>query len=88
MRSLVSAHSGKASRSESIEGMAQIFTQVGTFRGVTVAIRKVMKNEIILTRENLLEMKIVSHIRFPVLILVFLYRRKKDNGHSCRTDLT
>ena len=60
MKSMASALTGNTSNNDSIEGAGQIFTEVGTFRGVTVAIRKVMKEEILLTRENLLEMKIVS----------------------------
>ena len=60
MKSMKSGEESRGSRRASVHSLGnQIFTKVGQFRGATVAIRKVHKPMVNLTRQNLLEMKVV-----------------------------
>ena len=51
--------SGTADGSDG-KSMAQVFTKIGFYKGTKVAIRKVDRGPIILSRDNLLELKAVS----------------------------
>lgn len=44
--------------------LKQVFTQVGTFKGVIVAIKPVHKKYVDLTREVRKELKMVRHLRY------------------------
>ena len=59
--SMKSMRSGTSGASDSNnQGAAQVFTQTGIYRGNTVAIRPIKKTSITMTRDDLLEMKVVS----------------------------
>ena len=58
MKSMRSGTSGASDSNN--QGAAQVFTQTGIYRGNTVAIRPIKKTSITMTRDDLLEMKVVS----------------------------
>ena len=59
MRSMRSAASAPSLSASNHQPAGQVFTTTGVYRGNTVAIRKIKKTHVTLTRENLLEMKVV-----------------------------
>ena len=60
--SLKSLHSGAKTDASDGKSMAQAFTKIGFYKGTKVAIRKVDRGPIILSRDNLLELKAASSL--------------------------
>ena len=50
-----------------------IFLQVGTYKGMLVAIKKLKKERVILSRDDLLELKVVRFSHFSGIFPSFIF---------------